>query len=244
MDDSMKLYWELYFKNFPNDKIISQITNPIREYEDELIDGAIIDIGCGQSPILLDFSWMDREIIAVDNEQSQLNFLKQRALKIEDCNIDNWKFCLLEYPKEDIPDKIYSLIIFADFLHFFSLKECIGIAEYIQKNTAKGTLIYVRVHSHKYYKNNPNDPNNNDYFKHYFTPEDLETVFKKGSFERIYIAEIEKIDSKDERSLVSKFLDKSYRLDGITNQKKIDFYKSEYLKDKTESYIMAIFRKR
>ena len=244
MDDSMKLYWEIYFKNVPNEKVINQITNPIRGYEEELVDGAIIDIGCGQSPFLLDFSWMDREIIAVDNEQSQLNFLKQRALKQDDCNIDNWKFCLLEYPKEDIPDKIYSLIIFANFLHFFSLKKCIEIVENIQKNTTKGTLIYVSVHSHKFYENNPNDLNNNDYFKHYFTPEDLETVFKKGSFERMYIAEIEKIDSTDERSLVSKWFDKACRKEGNTNQKKIDVYKSEYLKNKTQSDIIAIFRKR
>ena len=102
----MKVYWELYFKNFSNEKIVEQTMNPIRGYEDELIDGAIIDIGCGQSPFLLDFAWMDREIIAVDNEQIQLDFLKQRAQKLEDCNIHDWSFCSLEYPTEDIPDKI------------------------------------------------------------------------------------------------------------------------------------------
>jgi hypothetical protein len=48
---------------------------------------------------------MDRENIAVDNEQSQLNFLKQRALKQEDCNIDNWKFCLLNILKKTFPIK-------------------------------------------------------------------------------------------------------------------------------------------
>ena len=106
-------------------------------------------------------------------------------------------------------------------------------------------MIYVSVHSHKFYQNNPEDPNNNDYFKHYFTIEDLDALFKKESFERIYVAEIEKKDSRDELRLVSQWFDKSCKQEeGIKDQKVIDVLKAQYMKNKMQSDIVAIFRRR
>ena len=51
----MKLYWDLVFKRQSNNELLRELNNPVRQYEKEMIDGAILDIGCGQSPFLLDF---------------------------------------------------------------------------------------------------------------------------------------------------------------------------------------------
>lgn len=244
MDNSMKIYWELYFNNFPVDKILRQTNNPIREYEDELIEGAIMDIGCGQSSFLLDFAHSDREIIAIDNEQLQLDYLMERVKSYKSANIENWSFNLLNFPNDKLPNKEYSLIIFSNILHFFSLIECIEIGKIVNAICQKGTLIYAGVHSHKFYANNPKDPNNNDYFKHYFTIEDLEKVFPKENFERIYYAEIEKTDPEVEAELTEKWLDKSLEADGITDPRHIEFIKKDYMKNKNQSDIVTIFRKK
>lgn len=123
----MKIYWELYYTNFPVDKILRQTHNPIREYEVELIEGAIIDIGCGQSSFLLDFINTDREIIAIDSEQIQLDFLRDRVKSQKNAKLENWTFQCSNFPVDKLPEKEYSLIIFSNILHFFTLGECIEI---------------------------------------------------------------------------------------------------------------------
>lgn len=80
MDSSMKLYWSLYFENFSTQKLIEG-NCLIKSYKYDLIHGPIIDIGCGQSKDLLAFINSDRQIFAVDNEQLQLDYLKQRVLE-------------------------------------------------------------------------------------------------------------------------------------------------------------------
>ena len=244
MEDSLKLYWELVFEKVSTKEILRQLNNPIRQYEDEMVDGAIVDIGCGQSAFLLDFASTNREFIAIDNEQIQLDFLKKRVESLEAANIDNWKFYNQNFPIDSLPNKEYSLIIFSNLLHFFTLDECVEIGKLVSEKSINGTLVYVKVHSDKFYANNPKNPNNNDYFKHFFTIYDLETVFPTEIFERIYYAEIEKVDSKSSCELTEEWLDRFFKANKITDTKCINSIKKERLQNKTETCIVAIFRKR
>jgi len=244
MDNSMKLYWELVFKRQTNNELLRELNNPIRQYEKEMIDGAILDIGCGQSPFLLDFLSTDREIIAIDNEQIQLDFLKKRVESEKSATLKNWSYLNLNFPQDDLPDLTYSLIIFSNLLHFFMLKECVEIGKIIANNSTKGTLIYVGVHSVKFYANNPSKSNNNDYFKHYFTIRDLDKVFAGHLFQRIYYADVDKSDSQSERDLAEEWLDKDLEADGITDPGQADLIKKDYLKNKRQSDIIAIYRKK
>jgi SAM-dependent methyltransferase len=244
MDDSMKLYWELVFKRQPNNELLRQLNNPIHGYEKEMIDGAILDVGCGQSPFLLDFLSTDRELIAIDNEQMQLDFLKKRVESEKSATLKNWSFLNLNFPKDDLPDLTYSLIVFSNLLHFFTLKECVEIGKLIAKKSTKGTLVYAGVHSVKFYANNPTNPENNDYFKHYFTIRDLDKVFPSHLFERIYYADMEKTDSQSERDLAEEWIDKDLEAEGITDPKQIDLIKKDYLKNKRQSDIIAVYRKK
>lgn len=244
MDNSMKIYWKLYYTDFPVDKILRQTHNPIREYEDELIEGAIIDIGCGQSSFLLDFINTDREIIAIDSEQIQLDFLRNRVKSQKNAKLENWTFQRSNFPVDKLPEKEYSLIIFSNILHFFTLDECIEIGKIVTKMSKKGTMVYAGVHSHKFYANDPKDPKNNDYFKHYFSIEDLEKVFPENEFERIYYAEIEKSDPQKERDLTEKWIEKSLEADGIIDPRRIELIKKNYMTNKCQSDIISIFRKK
>ncbi len=244
MEDSMKLYWELFFQKRSNSQILREFNNPIREYEGELIDGAIIDIGCGQSSFLLDFASTGRELIAIDEEQFQLDFLKKRVLGESSANIQNWKFYKQKFPTKDIPSRVYSLIILSNLLHFFTLEKCKEIGNLIGKKISKGALVYVCVHSDKYYANNPEDPNNNEYFKHYFTTSDLEAVFPDTQFERIYFATVDRIASKSEEELIGEWIDMRLKVDGITDPEECNAIKEEYLQNNRYSDLLAIFKKK
>ena len=72
---------------------------------------------------------------------------------------------------------------------------------------------------------------------------DLETIFPKEKYQYMYVAEIEKIDSKLETVITSKWVDKDMKNDGITNIRIINKIKKDYLKDKTQSDIQIIIRK-
>lgn len=240
----MKLYWKLVFEKQSTTKLLRQINNPVREYESEMIDGAIIDIGCGQSPFLLDFCSTNKELIAVDNEQIQLDFLKARVKKEKNATLDNWKFLNKNFPKEGLPDLQYSLIIFSNLLHFFTLQENLKIGQLISQKTTQGSLVLIGVHSEKFYANNPKDPDNNEYFKHYFTISDLEKIYTKENFERIYYAEIDKADTVEEQKLTEEWLDECIKVDGITDPQHIAYIKKEYLTNKNQSDIIVIFKRK
>ncbi len=241
MDDSMRLYWETAFEEFTTEEMIKDSPNPLREYESEFIDGAIIDIGCEQSNFLLEYANSDRTLYAADNDEMQLDFLKKRAEGIS--NLNKWKFCLLNFPEDQFPEDKYSVVILSNILHFFTIKECTKIENIIGSLLEKGTMIYISVHSSKFYANDPDDPNNNDYFKHYFTIEDIENLFSKEKYEYVYIAEIQKVDSMREREITIKWLDKDNEREGIKDIRIQNQIKDDYLKDKQQADIQVILRK-
>lgn len=243
MLEEMKLHAKLYAERVSNSAILRHLHNPLREYEEEMIEGAIVDIGCGQSPFLLDFANTGRKLIAIDNEQIQLDYLKARVEQLDNADMATWQFCNQDFPKHDLPDLKYSLIIFSNFLHFFSLDECIEIGKLVCKKSSKGTLIYVSVHSDKFYANKPADADNNSYFRHYFTSSDLNQVFPNSSFERLYNAEIEKKDPRYERNLDEEWLEILLREEGITDPYELIAEKVDYFVNKSQSDIIAIYRK-
>jgi SAM-dependent methyltransferase len=156
MDDQMRLYLEAYSENFTTDDLIRVLHNPLRDYENEFVDGAIVDIGCGQTTFLLDYINTNRRLIGIDNDQYQLDFLKNRldALPITNANIELLNLTLLS---DNLPSEAYSVVFLANILHFFNLAQCQEIISQLKLNLASGSLIYVWAHSDKYYRNDPSD---------------------------------------------------------------------------------------
>jgi hypothetical protein len=99
------------------------------------------------------------------------------------------------------------------------------------------------VHSHKHYKNNPKDPHNNEYFKHYFKVEDFEKIFSKHKYEVVYQAEIEKKYSHFENEIINEWLDRVYEIEGLTGAAK-EQDKKDYFKNMSHSGIQIILRKK
>lgn len=242
MDEIMRLNSEATFEVLDNDRFLRELHNPLREFNNDMIEGPLLDIACGQTSILLDYAKSGRKLIAVDNDSFQLNLLKKRVKQISP-NLDNWEFLNLTFPRDPIPSNNYAAIILSNILHFYSIKDCIKIGKRIFDMATEGTLIYVAVHSSDYYTNDPSDPDNNIYFKHYFELSDFEQIFSPNKFECVYRAHIERTKTKSIIEIVSKWVDKVADSENDTDYDAIDQRKQDFFQGFREADFKLIFRK-
>ncbi|RZK78656.1 MAG: class I SAM-dependent methyltransferase [Pedobacter sp.] len=241
MDIQMRLYWEAYSEAFTTDDLIRGLHNPLRDYENEFVDGTIVDIGCGQTTFLFDYINTNRKLIGIDNDQYQLDLLKNRlgAMRIADANIELLNLTLLS---DTLPSETYSVVFLANILHFFNLAECQEIITQLKLNLVSGSFIYVLVHSDKYYANEPSNPENNEYFKHYFTLADLDGLFIPSGFERLFFSETERLFSKKEMQTQERWLEKYLDHLNIVDKNDRESIKNEELINHPENDIMCIYK--
>ena len=90
--------------------------------------------------------------------------------------------------------------------------------------------------------NDPNNPENNDYFKHYFTLADLDSLFIPSGFERILFAETERYFSKKEMQTQEKWLDKYLDHLKIFNKTQRKSIKNEQLVNNPENDVICIYK--
>jgi SAM-dependent methyltransferase len=202
MDRQMQIYWEAFDEVFSTADILKNDFNPVYQFDDQLVDGAIIDIGCGQTSPLIKYAGIPgRKLIGIDNEAFQLKKLRSRMTEMAGAASEEWALVSSDIQHDPLPDGKYAMVILYNILHFFSLKECAEILKKLNEHLIAGSLISICVHSTKYYKNDPANPHNNEYFKHYFTQEDLDLLFTPKNFERLYRADIERIYGKKDQEV-------------------------------------------
>lgn len=206
MDKTLRIYWELYNETFSNELMMHKSHNLVRNFEEEFIEGPILELGCGQSNFLVEFSKTGKEIFAIDNEDLQLNLLKKRIESYAGKEAGKLHLLNITIPEKEIPQEIFSLVIASDFLHFFSINECRKIISQIISRTQKGSLIYVRVHSKSHSYSVSPDPQLHKYFKHFFTESELTELFDEQYFERMILSStVQNIRSKFTRDMEIKW---------------------------------------
>lgn len=241
MDAQMRLYWEAYSENFTTDDLIRRLHNPLRDYEDDFVDGAIIDIGCGQTTFLFDYINTNRRLIGIDNDQYQLDLLKNRldTLPSKSTNINLLNLTLLD---DKLPKETYSVVFLANILHFFNLEQCQEIIAQLKHNLISGSFIYVWAHSDKYYMNDASNPENNEYFKHYFTLADLDELFVPSGFKRLLYSETERLFSEKEMQTQKKWLEKYLDHLEIFDKSERASILEEHWKNNPEADIIGIYK--
>lgn len=242
MDESMRLYWEAVKENYTNELLIHKSSNPVRDFEEELIEGPILELGSGQSPLILEYCQKGKEIFAVDNDEYQLEELRERISELNCTSKIN--FINATVLKDQLPQNLYSLIIISNLLHFFTMEECTKFVDELIRVSTQGTLVYLVCHSTKHTHNNPENPENNDYFKHYFSENDLNTLFKKENFERIFFADIQRINSKFETTVIEKWLHKIFDKQGNNDTTYREKEIREYIGDNKQADLVCIYRRK
>jgi hypothetical protein len=122
------------------------------------------------------------------------------------------------------------------------MAQCREIISQVKLNIVSGSFIYVWVHSDKYYSNDPSDPENNEYFKHYFTLADLDNLFIPSGFERLLFSETERLFSKKEMQTQEKWLEKYLHHLNIVDKSDRETLKKENLINNPESDRMCVYK--
>ncbi|WP_433780456.1 class I SAM-dependent methyltransferase [Flavobacterium anhuiense] len=245
MDENLQNFWKLYYERFSNDRMIRSKHNPLREYEDEFVDGPVLELGCGQSCFLVELSKSGKEIYAVDNESSQLNFLHKRITEYGPADQDKIHLLNLTVLRDQLPERVFSIVIMSDIMHFFGLEDAKTLMEQIISRTAQGSLVYLRVHSKKHSYNDSLDPSIHDYFKHFFSVEDLDKLFDEAYFECLVCSETRQFTkSKHELDLELEWLSSMMDEQGITDPEERDQAIRENSSDIVDAWISCIYRRK
>lgn len=245
MNETLQIYWELYHKTFPNELMIHKSHNLLRSFEEEFIDGPILELGCGQSNFLVEFSKTGREIFAIDNEELQLNLLKNRIESYAGKDAGKLHLLNITIPEKEIPNELFSLVVISDFLHFFSMDQCKNIISKIISRTQKGSLIYVRVHSKSHSYSDSTDPELHQYFKHFFTERDLTELFDEKHFERmIFSNTVQNIRSKFTREFEIKWTEKVLDSYQIFDPQERQEHLEEIMKELNVGYLECVYRRK
>ena len=245
MDETLQIYWKLYNEIFSNEFIIHKSSNLLRKFEEEFIDGPILELGCGQSSFLVEYSKTGKQLFAVDSEDFQLNLLKKRVELYAENNAGNLHLLNITIPEQEIPKEIFSVIILSDFLHFFSINECKNIFTQLISRTQKGSFIYVRVHSKSHSYNDSQDPGVHEYFKHFFVESDLTELFDNNYFERmIFSNTVQNIRSKSTREMETKWTEKVLDEYQIFDPQERQEQFEESDKEINDSYLECVYRRR
>jgi cyclopropane fatty-acyl-phospholipid synthase-like methyltransferase len=245
MELQMQLYWEVFGEVFSTDDILKNDFNPVYRYDDQLVDGAIIDIGCGQTSPLIQYADLsDRRLIGIDDEAFQLNKLRSRMIEIAGAESEKWELITSDIQHKPLPAGKYAMVILYNILHFFSLKECSELMEKIYGHLIPGSLISVCVHSTKYYMNDPANPQNYEYFKHYFSQEDLDLLLPSKNFERIYSADIERIYGKKDHEVSMMWGERLIAAMNIKDARVKADIRRQGKEKLTEAEIICVYRRR
>lgn len=194
-----------------------------------------------QTTFLFDYIDTTRKLIGIDNDQYQLDLLKNRigALNRKDINIELHNLTLLN---DNLPKESYSVVFLANILHFFGLEQCGEIISQLKTNLISGSFVYVWAHSDKYYMNDPSNPENNEYFKHYFTLADMDSLFIPLGFKRLLYSEQERLFSEKEMRTQKKWLEKYLDHLEIFDEKERRSIIKENWKNNPEADIMCIYK--
>jgi len=245
MDETLQIYWKLYNQMFSNEMMIHKSHNLLRNYEEEFIEGPILELGSGQSSFLVEFSKTGKDIFAVDNEEFQLDFLKSRIESYAGKEAGKLHLLNITIPEKEIPQEIFSVVIASDFLHFFSLDDCRDIIFQIISRTQKGSLIYVRVHSESHSYNDSTDTEVHEYFKHFFAESDLTELFDEQCFERmIFSNNVQNIRSKFTRELETKWTEKILDEYQIFDPQERQEHFDENNEELNVGYIECVYRRK
>lgn len=245
MDDSQKLKYELHFEQAIKEGVSRDKRNPIWDYEDLLPAGPALDIGCGQSDILLGFAATDRTLIAFDAEPLQLQWLEQLAQLQPGTKLENWHFLTGSFPQIPPPAHQYALISLSNLLHFLPLEECVTAIASLLPCMVSGTQLYIRVHSDSHAQNQVDNPAERyDYFKHYLTAEDIARLFPPEEFEQLYLAEVSSVYTKEDKDFDALWVRAWCRQQGVYDAERIEQYVQMQLTDGSHNYLTALVKKR
>jgi len=176
--DIDKVIADITFAIYSDHELISENMNPFMLYEEEF-QGNLLDIGCGQSPVILEMLHTPLNFHAIDPDKKQIEYLIERIERLSPGReIHTYKE---PFKSGLFPEVRFNYIVMSNLLHLKiqmpHLEEFINDVEQIM---AAGARVLVIVHA--------GEDKGSDRFR-YFSIEDLELLFPRERYSVIYKAQ-------------------------------------------------------
>lgn len=164
----------------------------------------------------------------------------EQGYKVERVN-----YSTLAFPSIPFIEHKFNVLILSNILHFFLLETTIESIHNINKHLAPEALIFINVHSKEHYLNN-NDYNDNPgrTFKHFFSKDDLFTLYPATEFELLYYADVYAQNDDYYIQFLNEWIRQLCLEAKVTDLKSIQYNQDKYLKDSNQSFLSAIFKKK
>lgn len=242
MKEEIRIWWRLYKELCSNEMVLNQHFNPMLGYEEESEDGPVLDVGCSQSPFVLEYLKKGRTVYALDEDAELLSLMKARVDQLK--LVDPSKFIDLHQPflEASLPDKYFSVIILSNLLHFFTKEQCEVAIRKIIPHTKPGTLIYIKVHSKDHKSNDPN--NDQSSFKQFFSRDDIDMLLGADEFERVYYQEVERFYTMEEIEFAKEWVKRVFIQDRkIDDEIKIYRAQKHHINNSRENSIVCVYQR-
>lgn len=240
MTEGFKLYWKLYYEWFPNDKIKIGFKNLLDKYL-YIEEGKIIDIGCGQSPYLIDMLNSNFKLYAVDIEPLQIEYLQKR---VSDSNfpIERINYSTNIFPSKEFEDFKFTGIILSNILQFYTLPDAKIFTDRLKNSIVNGGIIVITAHS---WKHPGNKVEKKEHFKHFYSKSDLYKLFPKKEYEYLYVTEQEAHPDKYEIEFLKEWIKQVHiQLWNNNNLVAIEKKQNQYIDNSRINNITMVLKKK
>ena len=109
----------------------------------------------------------------------------------------------------------------------------------------RGSMVLVEVHSTLHPASSRINAQTNNYFKSFFSKEELDALFPAPTFLRLYCEDVEKQATQKQIEFNKDWINEVYHnIYGVTDKDEIFLAQSQYIdSNQMECYILAIYQK-
>lgn len=239
MNDSLRLNWKMRYEWYPNARYLKGFDNLLSAYLPRE-HGRILDIGCGQSPFILDMLDSDFELNAQDAEAFQIDYLKQRITD-KGYPIERVNYSITRFPSTEFHGKFHGVIL-SNVLHFYTLDQ--SQAEIISpliKLLEPGALLCITVHSKKHLSNKLPITKESQ-FQHFFNRTDLNLLFPKEQFRSLCYLTQSSYPRIYDRDFYKAWIQQFHHDNDVFDQATIQIAQNEYLKNGRQDSITVVYK--
>jgi 2-polyprenyl-3-methyl-5-hydroxy-6-metoxy-1,4-benzoquinol methylase len=239
MDDSMKLHWKMRYEWYPNDKYLKSFDDLVSAYLLQK-SGRILDIGCGQSPFILDMLESKFELYAQDEECLQISYLQQR-IRDQGYPLERVNYSTSRFPNTEFTGKFEGVVI-SNILHFYSLEEIqTSLLPTLFALLKPGSILIVTVHSTKH-PSSKLSITKESYFQHFFNHTDLNLLFPKDRFYTLYYLTKSVHSRIYENEFLKAWIKQFHHDNDVFDQRTIQKAQKDYLKESRQDSITVVYK--
>ncbi|HEY0977505.1 MAG TPA: class I SAM-dependent methyltransferase [Flavobacteriales bacterium] len=232
-------YHQVHESHYTTESLVCEVDDPFREYLPAPSNQRLLDIGCGQSSLVLKYAGLGSHATGRDVNQTALNCLRRRLISLG--QEANGRVTLQEglFPKFRPSEMNFTLAVVKDVLHFYTDSEQSDILGKLDEHLVQGSYIFIKCRSEKHFV--AIDPSRDSRYKSFFNPSSMRSLFNAVKYDCLWTKSFEEYHSESDKEFMRKWFAKSYP---TLSKDELESELSWYLSEGPMMTESALFRKR